>query len=55
MLMICLEWWAFEIGTVISGILGGTELAVNSVLFNTLAIVYMVSTMYIIYMCLGHV
>ena len=54
MLMICLEWWAFEIGTVISGMLGETELAVNSVLFNTLAIVYMVSTL-LVYMCLGHV
>ena len=43
MLMICLEWWAFEIGTVITGVLGRTQLAVNSVLFNTLALVYMVS------------
>lgn len=39
--MICLEWWAFEIGTVITGVLGRTQLAVNSVLFNTLALVYM--------------
>ena len=41
--MVCLEWWAFEIGTVICGVLGETELAVNSVLFNTLAIFYMVN------------
>jgi len=51
MLMICLEWWAFEIGTVITGVLGRTELAINSILFNVLAILYMVR----IYICGGAV
>ena len=40
--MVCLEWWAFEIGTVVTGVLGRIPLAVNSVFLTTLAVVYMV-------------
>ncbi|ELU04320.1 hypothetical protein CAPTEDRAFT_117091 [Capitella teleta] len=34
MLMICLEWWAYEISNIFSGILGTTELAAQGIFFN---------------------
>lgn len=37
-LMLCLEWWSFEVLSIIAGMLGVVELASNVVLFNLLAI-----------------
>ncbi len=42
MLMTALEFWAFEIITVIAGIVGETELGASVILFNILAFVYMI-------------
>jgi multidrug resistance protein, MATE family len=40
--MICLEWWCFEIVTLVSGRLGTTAVAAQAVMFNTNAVAYMV-------------
>ncbi|XP_064605954.1 multidrug and toxin extrusion protein 1-like [Liolophura sinensis] len=33
-MMICLEWWAFEVGTFLMGILGATELGASTILMT---------------------
>ena len=33
--MVCLEWLAFEVTIMLSGILGNTQLAAQGVVFNT--------------------
>ncbi|XP_006872525.1 PREDICTED: multidrug and toxin extrusion protein 1-like [Chrysochloris asiatica] len=43
MLMLCIKWWAYEIGSFLSGILGMVELGAQSVVYELAAIVYMVS------------
>ena len=43
MIMLCLEWWSAEITTFIAGIVSEEELAANSVWFQTMVILYMVS------------
>ena len=40
--MLCAEWWAFEILTILSGIIGVNEQAANVVAFNVLAQVFMI-------------
>nr|VZI24955.1 unnamed protein product [Spirometra erinaceieuropaei] len=40
LIMLGLQWWIFEIGTICSGIAGETELAAQSILFNLDAIVF---------------
>uniref|UniRef100_A0A8C9K370 Solute carrier family 47 member 1 n=1 Tax=Panthera tigris altaica TaxID=74533 RepID=A0A8C9K370_PANTA len=42
MLMLCIEWWAFEIGSLLSGILGMVELGAQSVLYEVTVILYMI-------------
>lgn len=42
MLMLSLEWSAFEVANVMAGILGDTELAASIVWFQLLIILYMV-------------
>ncbi len=34
MFMVCLEWWGFEIGVFLSGLLGTTELGAQSVVLQ---------------------
>ena len=41
-LMLCLEWWAFEITIFLAGILGTTELGAQGVIFNVAAIFFSV-------------
>ena len=41
-LMICKEWWAFEILTVLAGVLGVTELASQTVVMTVSALLFMV-------------
>ena len=43
MLMVTLEWAAFEVVNLVAGILGETELAANIVWFQLAVILYMVS------------
>lgn len=42
MLMICIEWWSFEVGAFLTGTLGEVELASFGVLFQWSAFVFMI-------------
>uniref|UniRef100_G1LC60 Multidrug and toxin extrusion protein n=1 Tax=Ailuropoda melanoleuca TaxID=9646 RepID=G1LC60_AILME len=42
MLMLCMEWWAYEIGNLLSGILGMVELGAQSVMYELTVILYMI-------------
>lgn len=42
MLMLCLEWWTFEIGGFMSGIISKVELGAQSVIHQMTTIAYMV-------------
>ncbi|XP_010616447.1 multidrug and toxin extrusion protein 1 isoform X1 [Fukomys damarensis] len=42
MFMLCIEWWAYEIGSFLSGILGTVELGAQSIVYELGVIVYMV-------------
>ncbi|XP_057571771.1 multidrug and toxin extrusion protein 1-like [Hippopotamus amphibius kiboko] len=44
MLMLCVEWWAYEIGSFLSGVLGMVELGAQSIVYELAVIVYMVPT-----------
>ena len=43
LLLNCFEWWAFEITLYLSGILGGTQLAAQSIVFNLDVMLYSVA------------
>ncbi|XP_064621715.1 multidrug and toxin extrusion protein 1-like [Lineus longissimus] len=43
LLMICLQFWAFEIGTLLSGTLGAVQLGAQTIIFQLEAITYMLS------------
>lgn len=49
MLMLCLEWWTFEIGGFMSGIISKVELGAQSVVHQMTNIVYMVILIYLIF------
>ncbi|XP_027778116.2 multidrug and toxin extrusion protein 1-like isoform X2 [Marmota flaviventris] len=42
MLMLCIEWWAYEIGSFLCGILGMVELGAQSIVYELAIIVYMI-------------
>lgn len=42
MLMMCIEWWAYEVGSFLSGILGMVELGAQSITYELAIIVFMV-------------
>nr|XP_031541787.1 multidrug and toxin extrusion protein 1 [Vicugna pacos] len=44
MLMLCIEWWAYEVGSFLSGILGMVELGAQSIVYELAVIVYMIPT-----------
>ena len=41
--MMCLEWWAYEVMTLMAGYIGVNEQAAQIVLMNIVALLYMVS------------
>ena len=41
MLMLCFEWWAFELLSIFSGLLGVTELAAEVVIINIVTFIFM--------------
>ncbi|XP_078122131.1 multidrug and toxin extrusion protein 1-like [Sander vitreus] len=41
MLMLCLEWWLFEIGGFLAGVISETELGANSIVYELMALAYM--------------
>ncbi|XP_075041570.1 multidrug and toxin extrusion protein 1-like [Mixophyes fleayi] len=51
MLMLCIEWWAFEIGIILSGILGVEDLGAQSVIYQLATIFFMVPLGYGIAAC----
>ncbi|XP_067864534.1 multidrug and toxin extrusion protein 1-like [Heptranchias perlo] len=42
MLMLCIEWWAYEIGTFLAGLVSELELGAQSVIYQILTAVYMI-------------
>ncbi|XP_015413838.1 PREDICTED: multidrug and toxin extrusion protein 1 [Myotis davidii] len=44
MLMLCMEWWAYEIGSFLSGILGMVELGAQSIVYELATVVFMIPT-----------
>ncbi|XP_014398345.1 PREDICTED: multidrug and toxin extrusion protein 1-like [Myotis brandtii] len=44
MLMLCMEWWAYEIGSFLSGILGMVELGAQSIVYELATMVFMIPT-----------
>uniref|UniRef100_F7EMM5 Multidrug and toxin extrusion protein n=1 Tax=Monodelphis domestica TaxID=13616 RepID=F7EMM5_MONDO len=44
MLMLCIEWWAYEIGSFLSGTISMVELGAQSVVYELATIVYMIPT-----------
>ncbi|XP_061461276.1 multidrug and toxin extrusion protein 1 isoform X2 [Rhineura floridana] len=42
MLMTCIEWWTFEIGSFLIGLLGVLELSVQSIIYEVATIAYMI-------------
>ncbi|OCT95054.1 hypothetical protein XELAEV_18012737mg [Xenopus laevis] len=42
MLMVCIEWWTYEIGSFMTGLLGVVELGAQSVIYQVVAIAYMI-------------
>lgn len=44
MLMICLEWWLYEIASFLAGVISEVELGAQSVVYELSSIAYMVTT-----------
>ena len=44
LLMLCIEWWSFEIAAFVTGSISKTELGINAVLISLLSVVFMVSS-----------
>uniref|UniRef100_G3VW09 Multidrug and toxin extrusion protein n=1 Tax=Sarcophilus harrisii TaxID=9305 RepID=G3VW09_SARHA len=42
MLMICIEWWAYEIGSLLIGLLSVVELSAQSIIYEVSTIMYMI-------------
>ncbi|XP_075877363.1 multidrug and toxin extrusion protein 1-like [Nelusetta ayraudi] len=41
MIMVCMEWWMFEIGGILAGLIGEMELGAQSILHQLITILYM--------------
>ncbi|KAJ1185862.1 hypothetical protein NDU88_002648 [Pleurodeles waltl] len=42
MLMLCIEWWAYEIGSFLAGIISMVELGAQSIIYELATLVYMI-------------
>uniref|UniRef100_UPI00398E7B88 multidrug and toxin extrusion protein 1-like n=1 Tax=Pristiophorus japonicus TaxID=55135 RepID=UPI00398E7B88 len=42
LLMVCIEWWAYEIGTILAGLISDVELGAQCVIYQILTVVYMI-------------
>ena len=49
MLMLCLEWWTFEIGALLAGLISEVELGAQSIVYQMVTIVFMVILMQFIF------
>ncbi len=43
MLMLCLEWWMFEVGGFLAGVISEVELGAQSIAYELAVIAYMVT------------
>lgn len=43
MLMLCLEWWMYEIGGFLAGVISEVELGAQSIVYELATIAYMVT------------
>lgn len=43
MLMLCLEWWIFEAGQFLAGVISEVELGAQSIVYELAVIAYMVT------------
>lgn len=48
MLMLCLEWWTFEIGGFLAGMISEAELGAQSIVHQMVVIAYMVILMHFV-------
>lgn len=44
MLMLCLEWWLFEVGGFLAGVISEAELGSQSIIYELTVVAYMVKT-----------
>ncbi|XP_044900286.1 multidrug and toxin extrusion protein 2-like isoform X2 [Felis catus] len=44
MFMVCIEWWTFEIGTFLAGLISVTELGAQAIIYELASVAYMVRT-----------
>ncbi|XP_072325954.1 multidrug and toxin extrusion protein 1-like isoform X3 [Scyliorhinus torazame] len=42
MLMLCIEWWTFEIGIFLAGLIGEVELGAQAIMFQVISAAYMI-------------
>lgn len=42
MLMLCLEWWMFEIGGFLAGVISEVELGAHAIIYELAVVAYMV-------------
>ncbi|XP_053561380.1 multidrug and toxin extrusion protein 1-like [Bombina bombina] len=42
MLMVCIEWWAYEIGSFLTGLISVVELGAQSVIYQVVTVAYMI-------------
>lgn len=42
MLMLCLEWWLFEVGAFLAGLISEAELGAQSITYELTVVAYMV-------------
>lgn len=47
MLMLCLEWWLFEVGGFLAGIISEVELGAQSIVYELAVVAYMVTFLFI--------
>lgn len=48
MLMLCLEWWLFEVGGFLAGVISEAELGSQSIIYELTVVAYMVKIIIII-------
>lgn len=49
MLMLCLEWWLFEVGGFLAGVISEAELGSQSIVYELTVVAYMVTSLNIVY------
>lgn len=49
MLMLCLEWWMFEVGGFLAGVISEVELGAQSIIYELAVVAYMVTPLYYLF------